>query len=427
MSARTVTGALEEAEREKEAALYRPAAHNLSAALREHRYVEIYAFPALDAVLAASILMDSVITSDADAKTIIAAELPSEMSEPSVLLGYPSWIVEETRFPLPSLLITNTQRPQGKLLPIPIVSRQDSSITAMTVHVLQELGVITGKEYLAVIAGHWRGFDMGKRAEFVGAEKGIVGMLRYEGRLGETLTLRVYRWHREPLARSIYITVDPFLPGLTGDRGAVERFFEEDPRIKGIRGTSAREAPQDSLAVLAEKLYNLLREESRVMVKPSELIGYAYYFEGFPLEDPREAGMILAYYSCIAGYSSLVGLASNPEPVTGVAHYHYYARGFPRLVEAIEELRGVKELAKRTVAGARVVEVDSEPCSLVVIEKSGRKLGYVPGDAVALAGDRVLVEKSVEIYGYKWFYNGLREKCIDYLPGTPLAVLRKTC
>ena len=425
--AKNTTKTLEGTVREQEIALYRSAAHQISVSAKEYGYIEIHLFPSLDSALAASAAMDFILASGGRAKTVVSIQPPEKTDTPLLLLGYPSTVVEETRFKAPSVLITDTEKPQG-LTPIPVVYKKDTSITALTVNVLHEIGVVGDRALLALIAGYWRGYDIGGKAEFVGSERGVIETLKMEGKVVEELTLRVFRWYSEPLSEAIYITMDPFLPGLTGNREGVSSLFE-DPRLKQLAELPAPKAPQEKLVLLAETLYKLLRDRSRVARRPSEIIGLAYHTESFPIPDPREAAIVLASTAGLEGLAKILPLASSPEGVLSAASHYYYSSFFPKAVEVIEDsAEKAKGITTRKTLGLKTVILEGAGQELIpVVERELRKLGVIPPDAALLVNNTVFVETVVSLNGYRWLYENLRKHCIDHEPGTVFLEVKPHC
>ena len=408
---------------EKEARLFRPSAGQIASATREYGYLEIIAFPSIDALIASAVAIRALRGSRVEFSLRLEPVAPRELAEPSLLIGYPAAVAQELSARKPSALIGYGDVPQG-ILPVAVTAARDSSVAALTVGVFSEITIVGGFSAYALAAGYWRGLDRGKRGEFTGVEASIAEMLKLENKVEEYFTIRLMRWLTEPTEKAIALTVVPFLPGLTGRSEEAEKLLAGDPRLTGLRGKTLEEAEEQALAVLGEKLYELLKQKSRVPRRPTEVIGFTHYSRSLPLPDLREAAAILA---CTAAErpEALPALGVSEKGAAAAAHYRY-RRAFPDLVAAAEEL--VEARPRHTPLGKLLVaELEpGKPGCPPLLEKTARQLGAAKPEAVAAVNNRVLLESVAEAAGYEALKALIEKGCLVPEEGGIYAAVEKT-
>ena len=363
---------------EKEARILRPAASQIAAATREYGFIEVYVAPTVDSIIAGSIAAGVFQRNNVRYSVKITLSPPKTLERPSLLIGYPSTLAEELTARKPSALIGFGEQPKG-IMQVQVAASNDSSIAALTVAVLSEVSIVGPTAAYAIAAAYWRGLDRGKKAEFQGFERTVIELLKLENRVEEQFTVRLMRWNVEPTEEALYLTLDPYLPGLTGRLEECRRFLSEDPRLAPLKGKTLSEAPDQALTVLGAKLYDLIKEASRVQRKPSEIIGYTYYYHK-SLADLREAALALAYYAERVSPHAPRSLAVA-ENAAASAAYHVYARDYEEIVAYIEQVREAKPAGKR-VGKLDLTLLPGKPPSLLLAERVLRKLGVIGSEQI---------------------------------------------
>jgi len=399
---------------EKEASLFRPSASQIDAAAREYGYIEIVAFPALDPLLAAAVAIRVLRANDVGFSLRLEPVVPRTLEEPTLLLGYPASIASEVVARRPSALIGYGERPQG-ILPIAVTASNDSSVAALTVGVFSEMAIVGGFAVYAIIAGYWRGMDRGKRAEFIGVENTIIEMLRLENKVENFFSLRLFRWPEVGTEDALRLTLEPFFPGVSGKREDALNYLRSDPRLEPLIGKTLTEAPEQAVAVLGERLYELLKATSRRPRRPTEVIGNVYYSRSNPLPDLKEAALVLAHYSAVGDPYRLVGLAVDEQGVAADAHY-VYRKHFTDVVDYVEPLVAAR-LEQRRKGRLLLAELPGEVPSLPLVERILGLHGVIQ-DAIAYSGGRVLAESVLERHGYVALMEFLEKKCLEYIEGS---------
>jgi single-stranded-DNA-specific exonuclease len=400
---------------EKEASLFRPSASQVAAAAKEYGYLEIIVFPSMDSLVAAAIAARVLRSNGVGFSIRIEPVAPKSLEEPTLLLGYPASIAAELTVRRPSALIGYGERPQG-ILPLAVTSANDSSIAALAFGVFSEIAIVGSFGIYALAAGYWKGLDRGKRAEFIGVENTILEMLKLENKVEEFFSLRLYRWPEVVTERALYLTISPFFVGITGRQEKAEAFLRSDPRLEPLIGKTLSEAPEQAVAVLGEKLYELLKATSRIPRRPTEIIGYSYYSRASLLPDLREAGYILAHYAGLDNAARLTGLAFDEEGVAADAHYSY-RKVFSDIVDYVEPLIASK-LDHRREGKLQVAELPGEVPSHPLVEKILYQHGALAAEAVSSSGGRMLAETVVERVGYAVFAEMMTRGCLRYVENT---------
>ncbi len=408
---------------EKEAALLRPAASQVGAALKEYNYLEIYVFPSIDSLLAAGIAINVLLKNNIDFTLSIRVSPPRELLEPSLLLGYPAQSAREIRAHKPSALIGLGEKPPG-LLHVAVTSSNDSSIAALTAAVFSELTVVGYPSIYGLIAGYWRSLDRGKKASFIGIEAGIAEMLKLENKIEELFSIKLFRWPELATERAMARTLDPYLPGLSGDPDACTKLLREDPRLVKLLGKKLEDAPEQSIATLGEKLYEILKRKSKGPRRPTDVIGISYYSQVLPLRDIREAVYVLSHYAA-KGYAKQLALITVDELAISAAALYLYTNNFPGIIETINELIGGNTQKSLVLNRVKIRKTSINKEYAPIAERVLRQLGYL-GEQEILGTEAeeellVLVEDLLQGLGPGSFIEYLARGCIEYLEGTIFA------
>ena len=411
---------------EKEAALLKPAASQIGVALKEYGYLELYVFPSIDSLLGASIALSVLLKSNMDFTVLVKPDVPRELQEPSLLLGYPVHIVHDLRAHRPSALIGLGEKPQG-LLHVAVSSSSDSSIAALTAAVFSELTVVGYPSIYGIVAGYWRGLDKGKKASFIGLESSIAEMLKLENKVEEIFSLKLFRWPELPTEEAMARTLDPYFPGLSGNTEECRRLLSSDPRLAKLLGKRLEEAPEQSVAVLGEKLYDILKKSSKGLRRPTDLIGITYHSLVFPLRDLREAAYVLSYYAAKGYAEQLTAIAVDERIVSATALYTYMDE-LGSIINAIEDSISAKPTYEN-LNRARIRKLSIDKRYLPIVDKVLRQLGYIGEQEVVGSTEQgdtvVLIEHLLYSLGPGAFLEALRQGCIEYLEESLFARIRR--
>ncbi|NOZ89278.1 MAG: hypothetical protein GXO15_05070 [Crenarchaeota archaeon] len=411
---------------EKEVSLLRPTASQLSAIIKEYGYIAVYAFPSLDASIASSLAASIFERFNVEHVVYFTPVPPRELEEPSLLVGYPAVVVEQLKPRRPAALVGVGERPQG-ILQVPVTSSTDTSVAGLMAGVLSELTVVGYLAVYAIASAIWRGLDRGKKGEIEGLEASLIEVLTLENIVEAFFTLRLARWKELPTEEALSSTVLPLLPGLSGNPDAARRFLEGDPRLKPLLGKTSDEAPDEAVVVLGEKLYDLLKQRSRVPRRPTEVIGFNYYSRRAPLPDLREAAAVLACYASDAGLGRVYSLLHAEQHVASDAYTHYM-RSFDGLAASVVQLLEAGLQQGPRLAGVQTLRIPQRGCGLLLANEL-RRLGVVHPEALPLLetpeGLLVPLEFAVDRIGFSQLSELVGRGCLEYLEGTPYARLHE--
>ena len=400
----------------------------LAAIIKNYGCMIVQAYPDLDSVLAASILYEALARNRVEC-IINFSLLPSDdFDVPVAYLGYPVEAIKDLKPRYGAVLFARGEQPKG-LTRFPLVASRDTSIAGLVASALSELMVVGELGVLAIIAGYWRGLDSRKRAEFRGLEVQLVEALETENKIVGQLTIRLFGWFIRPAEEAIAETIAPFIPGLSCEYERVRRFLESDPRLRKVLGRTVNELDQDLLALLAEKLYEKLKTESRVMRRPSELIGYAYYSEVFPLKDLREAAYMLYSFLEYAGPHHLAPLASTPLQIAAAAKLAY-SRLKLELCKQIEKWHTTRP-REESIGRLKIARIGETEAPLAILERQLRLLGDIgPSTILAVESEEGLLasaETLVEIGGYIWLRDSIKGDCVEPIDGVLVKLNTAKC
>jgi len=153
--------------------------------------------------------------------------------------------------------------------------------------------------HLAVIGALGDRQDQGPRFALTGVNGLITALAREAGIIEETIGLRLYGVHSRPLVRALALTMDPILPGLTGDEEACIRFLKSigvNP-VDGDRLRKYNELSIEERRTLATELVKLLINSGYPVNEAERIFGTMYYIKRedtrSPLRDAREFSYIV--------------------------------------------------------------------------------------------------------------------------------------
>lgn len=416
---------------EKEAALLRPAATQVGTAIKEHGFLEIYVYPALDSVIASSIMIHVLNRFRVRYAVYIEPIVPKNISRPAILLGYPANIAFDLNVKKASVLVGYGDQPQG-ITPLVIVASRDTSISGLVTGILSELTIVGRFAAYSLAAGFWKGTNLGRKGEFIGIEAGIVEVLSLENIVEPLFSVKLVEWFFEPTEKALALTWLPYLPGLTEDFDACRKFLEDDPRLASLKGKTVRDVLEEAVAVLGEKLYELVKSKSRIARKPLEVIGMSYYSHVLPARDLREAAVVLACNASIRGFESILGLGASDKLVYSIAYTMFRLNHAKNLSQYVSRVLGEEKRPTRKIAGIEIVVLPYTPCTLNA-EKELRSLGIIKPEALAgfeSGGGKYLVnmESLLENIGYEKVRELIENKCLNYVEKYPYGVIdEKQC
>ncbi len=424
-----VEEAFEKARRERERQLYAAGVSQLAVIEKEYGYLEIRAYPSLDAVVAASMLHSLLRRKGVRSWILVTPEPPREVVEPTVLLGFESSLAISLEFRAPSIVVARGERPQG-LTRAALVAHRDASISALVAGMMSEILAVGDVGLLGLAAGYWLGLDRDKKGDFVGPEAWLAELFETENRVAKSLTLKTFDWFELSLEESIASTIDPLYPGLTGDVEAVKKLIERDEAAREALGRRVSDAPEEAVARVAELLYDLLKKSSRRDRRITEVVGVARYTLRLPVRDLRRLAPVTAAWLDARGVLATMPLASSLDVTLRLADAAY-SSAFEATVEAVEKVLknpGFIELRDYGPVKLCIHRAAPEAASFLIVAKQLRLLGLCPCDALVAVdtgtGIHALLDTAPCEVRHERIREALRRGCLRYIEDSVYAEAR---
>ncbi len=425
----TIEEAVEKARRERERQLYGAGVSQLAVIEREYGYVGIYAYPSLDAVVASSILSALLQRKGIRSWILVNPLPPAVIEEPSILVGFEASLAVSAEFRAPSIVIARGEKPQG-LTRAAVVASRDASLSTLAAGMLSEVLVVGDVGVVAVSMGYWLGLDRDKEGDFIGPDRWLAELLDAENRTERMLTIKLFDWFEKSVEDAIASTLDPFYPGLTGDREAVVKMLEGDEEARKALGVRVTEAPESAVTRIAEMLYEHLRSSSRSQRRVTEVVGWTRYTRRLPVGDLRRIPAVIAAWLESRGVLATIPLASALDIVLRLADV-VYQQSFEATVASIERLvksktlLDIREYGPIRLCVHRGVE---EGAVYPIVAKQLKLLGVYPGDCLAAVDTGTAIHALLDTTPGDPRHEKLREAfrrgCLRYIDDTLYAEAR---
>jgi single-stranded-DNA-specific exonuclease len=137
--------------------------------------------------------------------------------------------------------------------------------------------------------------DRGERASLVGLNKLIAAEAEAKGLLKSKLGLKLYGFESRPLVHCLANTIEPYLPGLSGDEGASLKFIKSlgiDPVKPDGSWRSQADLSNNELRTLLNGIIKYLISQGLSSKEAESVVGTLYIFPNeapdSPLRDARE-------------------------------------------------------------------------------------------------------------------------------------------
>lgn len=137
--------------------------------------------------------------------------------------------------------------------------------------------------------------DRGERAALIGINKSIAAEAEAKGLLKTKLGLKIFGFESRPLVQCLANTIEPFLPGLSGDEGACYKFIKSlgiDPLKGDNNWRSQADLSTEELRMLINGIIKYLISQGLSSKEAESVVGTLYIFPheppNSPLRDARE-------------------------------------------------------------------------------------------------------------------------------------------
>ncbi|RLE57754.1 MAG: hypothetical protein DRJ40_00620 [Thermoprotei archaeon] len=176
---------------------------------------------------------------------------------------------------------------------------REVSTSSLTYFLARELlgGVSSCRRFipLAIAGALGDRQDQGEKKKLIGVNRVVVEEGIVQGVISEEIGLRLYGLKTRPLVKCLEYTVDPYLPGLTGNEEMCVKFLKSlgiEPRGPDGRYRYFTELSEDEMRRMVIGLIRYLIEHGYTSVEAEEIFGYNYYnrleSEASPFYDLRE-------------------------------------------------------------------------------------------------------------------------------------------
>ncbi|MCX8181617.1 MAG: DHH family phosphoesterase [Candidatus Methanomethyliaceae archaeon] len=131
--------------------------------------------------------------------------------------------------------------------------------------------------------------DRGERASLVGLNKAIAVEAESKGLLKTKLGLKLYGFESRPLVQCLANTIEPYLPGLSGDEGACLKFIKSlgiDPVKADGSWRSQADLSNNELRTLLNGIIKYLISQGLSSKEAESVVGTLYIFPNEPPDSP---------------------------------------------------------------------------------------------------------------------------------------------
>jgi len=168
--------------------------------------------------------------------------------------------------------------------------------------IIKELDKKVGEKtiHLALVGALGDRQDQGEKCDFLGLNKLILSEALEKGIVTREIGLRLFGIRRRPLYKCLEYTIDPFIPGLSGDEKACIDFLNSisiEPFFKDGRPKMLEDLSESELRKLVVELVKYMISEGVPPQEAEKILGYSYFINSFykypELYDAREFAVIL--------------------------------------------------------------------------------------------------------------------------------------
>lgn len=182
--------------------------------------------------------------------------------------------------------------------------------------------------------------DKGERGTLTGVNAKIAEEAENAGILTVKKGLRLYGFESRPLVKCMEYTLDPFLPGLSGDEGACYKLIKDlgiDPRKPDGSWKSVADLSKEELKSVINGLIKYLVSHGLTSREAESVVGVVYVFKAeggdSPLRDAREFASSINACGRLGKYGLGISICIGDRD------------------EAFNELKEVLSTYKRTISG----------------------------------------------------------------------------
>ncbi len=207
--------------------------------------------------------------------------------------------------------------------------------------------------HLAIVGALGDRQDVGPKFSLVGYNRDILSEAQSYGIVEEKIGLRLFGILYRPIVRALAYTMDPYIPGLSGNEAACFNFLKKigiEPK-DGDKLRDYKSLSQEEIKTLATELIKYLLMNGVPLQEAERIFGYNYYFlrevESSPLRDLREYAYIMNALGRLEYYETAIALNIGKRGaflVRALDAVREYKRILSRILEKIRD--NMDKLAK---------------------------------------------------------------------------------
>jgi single-stranded-DNA-specific exonuclease len=209
--------------------------------------------------------------------------------------------------------------------------------------------------------------DKGERGTLTGFNAKVAEEAEKAGILTVKKGLRLYGFESRPLVKCMEYTLDPYLPGLSGDEGACYKLIKElgiDPRRPDGSWKSVADLSKEELKSVINGLIKYLVSHGLTSKEAESVVGVVYVFKSegsdSPLRDAREFASSINACGRLGKYGLGISICIGDRD------------------KALNELKEVLTTYKRTISGY-----------LNWLQSNPKVVKVLPNVQAVLAGDSI--------------------------------------
>lgn len=363
---------------------------------------KIVAYPSSESLSAALLLFSYLTRRGLPASLSVSARPPGVIDVPTVLFGFGSlgYTNDSDKDQLVAFASSISDAPPLNATYVSVDGSLGVSL-AMVLRTLNERPLEPDLKVLALASSYGSKY-VDKVGKMMGLDKIYVDTLFDDNTVSLNIVTYVksYRPHLLDLCSSLSITVDPFFPGLTGDRDACLRQAAE-AGLGSLAGKRASEISDSDAATVARAVVNMIKDRVRRQYEVSDYVGGVYVAsDKLIIVDPREAKGLMELAHDIGGLGLAAALFSSFEE-----EYPQAVASLPRLATRVSELVSESRVSEEgTFMGVKLYRVRSDyRPPLYILWRALTMTGVLEGSSLLVHEDerglRISLLQASEVLG----------------------------
>ncbi len=299
----------------------------------DHKALRIILYPSLEGYIASAILLKTLSVSDIEVIVNPTLSKSGEYDEPAIVLGFKDRVDVVAPYVLQIVKNKRISENLGKGRRMGIFSSYPAFIAKM----LENNIVITDEVMIfSIVSSVARESIKGIDYEYINKllEKKVLE--QYDA------ALKIYEWHRKPLCDALALTIEPYIPGISGRKdNCISMLTSEGIKIIDEKGNYRKilDLNENELKRVVNLLYTTISAKSKIKLGPSEIVSKTYIIlkEDFVgATDIRFLYQSLLYSSEIYGPEYVTALLLNKLYMAYISSL--YEENIPRYAQELAQI-----------------------------------------------------------------------------------------